>query len=68
MLRPIKPQARPTHGLWYVLEGRMGLVNWEWKNQNPSEFVDTLWHFVAINIFIAIIQAILGHWYCIGVV
>ncbi len=68
MLKLIKPQAHPTHGLWYVLEGRMGLVNWEWKSQNPSKFVHTLWHFVALIIFIAIIQAIVGDWYCIGVV
>jgi hypothetical protein len=35
----------------------MGLVNWEWKNQNSSKFANTLWHFVAIITFIAIIQA-----------
>jgi hypothetical protein len=27
MLRLIKPQAHPTLDLWYVLKGRMGLVN-----------------------------------------
>ncbi len=27
MSRLIKPQAHPTPGLWYVLEGGMGLVN-----------------------------------------
>jgi len=26
MPRPIKPQANPRHGLWYVLEGRVGLI------------------------------------------
>jgi hypothetical protein len=68
MPRPIKPQANPRHGLWYVLEGRVGLIIQEWKSQNPSKFSNTLLHFVAINTFIAIVQAILGHWYCIGVV
>jgi hypothetical protein len=41
MPRLIKPQAHPTPSLWHVLKGKMGLVNWEGKNQNPSKFVDT---------------------------
>jgi hypothetical protein len=68
MPKPIKPWAHHALGLWHVLKGRMGLVNWEGKNQNPSKFVDTFWHFVTTDIFIASIQAIVGHWYCIGVV
>jgi hypothetical protein len=45
MPRSIKPQARLTSSLLYVLEGGTGLVNWEWKSQNPSELLtpfDTL--------------------------
>jgi hypothetical protein len=61
MPRPIKPQAHPTPGLWYVLEGGMGLVNWEWKIQNPFEFADTFQHFVATDTFITTFQAIVGH-------
>ncbi len=41
MSRLIKPQTHLTPGLWYVLEGGMGPVNWDWKSQNPFEFVDT---------------------------
>ncbi len=41
MPRLIKAQAHPALGLWYVLEGGMGLINWEWKSQNPFEFADT---------------------------
>jgi hypothetical protein len=41
VLRLIKPQAHLALGLWYVVEGGMGLVNWEWKSQNSSEFADT---------------------------
>jgi hypothetical protein len=67
MPRLIKLQAHPALGLWYVLKGRMGLVNWEWKSQNPSKFFDTFWHFVATDTLITL-QAIVGHWYCIGVV
>jgi hypothetical protein len=40
MSRPIKPQSDPAFGLWYVLEGGMGLINWEWKSQHPFEFAD----------------------------
>jgi len=64
----IKPQAHPARNLWYVLEGGMGLVNWDWKNQNPFEFVDTFRHFVAIEAFTIAFQAIVGRWYYIGVV
>jgi hypothetical protein len=30
--RLIKPETHPTLGLWYVLEGGMGFINWEGKN------------------------------------
>jgi hypothetical protein len=68
MPRSIKPQAHPTPSLWYVLEGGMGLVNWEWKSQNPFEFVDIFRHFVAIDTFTTTFQVTIGHWYRIGVV
>jgi hypothetical protein len=42
MPRPIKPLAHLAPSLWYVLESRMGLVNWEWKSQNPSKLANTL--------------------------
>jgi hypothetical protein len=41
MSRPIKPQAHPAFGLWYVLEGGMGPINWEWKSQKPFKFANT---------------------------
>ncbi len=69
MPRPIKPQAHLALGLWYVLKGGMGgLINYGWKHQNPSEFVDTFRHFVATNTFTTTLQATIGHWYYIGVV
>ncbi len=68
MPRLIKPQAHPTSSLLYVLEGGMGLVNWEWESQNSSKFVNTFQHFVTTDTFTTTPQAIVGHWYCIGVV
>jgi hypothetical protein len=68
MPRPIKPQTHLIVGLWYVLEGGMGLVNWEWKIQNPSEFANTFQHFISTYTFTTTLQAIVGHWYYIGVV
>jgi len=68
MPRIIKPQAHLAHGLWYVLESRMRFVNWEWKSQNPSKSTNTFWHFIATDTFTTTLQAIVGHWYCIGVV
>ncbi len=49
-------------------KGGMGLVNWEWKSQNPSKFADTFRHFVAINTFTTTLQATVEHWYYIRVV
>jgi hypothetical protein len=46
----------------------MGLINWEWKSQKPFKFANTFWHFVTINTFTIALQAIIGHWYYIGVV
>jgi hypothetical protein len=62
MPRPIKPQAHLALGLWYVLEGGMWLVNWEWKSKNPFEFVNIFQHFVATDTFIASFQVTIGHW------
>jgi hypothetical protein len=68
MPRPIKPQAHPALGLWYVLEGGTWLVNWEWKRKNPFKFVNIFQHFVAIDTFTTAFQVTIGHWYFIGVV
>jgi len=68
MPRLIKPQAHPARSLWYVLEGRTRLVNWEWKSQNPSKFANTFWHFIDTDTFTTTLQAIVDHWYCLGVV
>jgi hypothetical protein len=59
--RPIKPQAHPTPSLWYVSKGGMGLVNWEWKIQNPSKFANTFQHFATTNTFTRTLQFTVGH-------
>jgi mannose-6-phosphate isomerase-like protein (cupin superfamily) len=51
MLRPIKPQAHHAFGLWYVLEGRMGLSIRNGKAKIHPNLLTQFGTFVATNTF-----------------